>query len=241
MGHGPRLVAPRIEKIRGNVTPERWQEVKKVLAGALERTPGERPAYLDRACPEPDLRREVESLIAAHEQAQSSFLNQPAVQAKELAIGSRLGPYEILARIGAGGMGDVYRASDTKLGRSVAIKVLPPGFIDDPERLARFQREARMLASLNHPNIVTIHSFEEAGGVHFLTMELVEGRPLTGLIPKGGLPVDHILDFAAAISDALAAAHEKGHRSSRLEACKRDGDRRGPRQGAGLRPCQGNP
>ena len=193
-----------------SVTPERWQEVKKVLAGALERTPGERHAYLDHACAEPDLRREVESLIAAHEQAQSSFLAQPAIQAKELAIGSRLGPYEILARIGAGGMGDVYRASDSKLGRSVAIKVLPPGFVDDPERLARFQHEARMLASLNHPNIVTIHSFEEAGGVHFLTMELVEGRPLTGLIPKGGLPVDHILNFAAAISDALAAAHEKG-------------------------------
>ena len=134
----------------------------------------------------------------------------PRSQARELAIGSRLGPYEILSRIGAGGMGDVYRASDTKLGRSVAIKVLPPGFVDDPERLARFQREARMLASLNHPNIVTIHSFEEIGGVHFLTMEMIEGQPLNQLIPKGGLPVDRILDFAAAISDALAAAHEKG-------------------------------
>jgi TolB-like protein/tetratricopeptide (TPR) repeat protein len=193
-----------------SVTPERWQEVKKVLAGALERAPGERHAYLDQACAEPSLRREVESLIAAHEQTQSSFLAQPATPAKELVIGSRLGPYEILARIGAGGMGDVYRASDTKLGRSVAIKVLPPGFVDDPGRLARFQREARMLASLNHPNIVTIHTFEEVGGVHFLTMELVEGRPLNQHIPKGGLPVDRILDFATAISEALGAAHEKG-------------------------------
>jgi serine/threonine protein kinase/tetratricopeptide (TPR) repeat protein len=193
-----------------SVTPERWQEVKKVLAGALERAPGERTAYLDQACAEPDLRREVESLIAAHEQAQSSFLAQPAIQAKLLAIGSRLGAYKILARIGAGGMGDVYRASDTKLGRSVAIKVLPPGFIDDPERLARFQREARMLASINHPNIVTIHSFEEIDGVHFLTMEMVEGRPLSQHIPKGGLPIDRILDFAAAITEALCAAHEKG-------------------------------
>jgi TolB-like protein len=210
MGHGSRLVAPRIEEIRGNVTPERWQEVKKMLAGALELGPGERHGYLDRACAEPDLRREVESLIAAHEQAQSSFLAQPAMQSKELVIGSRLGPYEILARIGAGGMGDVYRGSDTKLGRSVAIKVLPPGFVGDPERLSRFQREARMLASLNHPNIVTIHSFEEIDGLHFLTMELVDGQPLKGLIPKGGLPVDRILDIAAAISDALAAAHEKG-------------------------------
>jgi len=191
------------------VKPERWQEVKEVLAGALERAPGERIAYLDQACAEPALRREVESLIAAHEQAQTSFLAQPTIQPMELAIGSRLGPYEILERIGTGGMGDVYRARDTKLGRSVAIKVLPPAFVDDPERLGRFQREARILASLNHPNIVTIHSFEEAGGVHFLTMELIEGQSLKQLIPTGGLPVDRILDFAASISEALTAAHGK--------------------------------
>jgi serine/threonine protein kinase len=210
MGHGARLAAPRIEEERMTASPERWQEVKKVLAGALDLEPGARHAYLDQACAEPALRREVESLIAAHEQAQSSFLAQPAIQAKELAIGSRLGPYEILSRIGAGGMGDVYRAGDTKLGRSVAIKVLPPGFVDEPERLARFQREAKMLASLNHPNIVTLHTFEEAGGVHFLTMELVEGQPLNKLIPKSGLPVDRILEFGGAISEALAAAHDKG-------------------------------
>ena len=192
------------------MTPERWQEVKKVLAAALERTPGERNAYLDQACAEPALRREVESLIAAHDQAQTSFLAQPAVQPKELAIGSRLGPYEILARIGAGGMGDVYQASDTKLGRSVAIKVLPPALVDEPGRLARFQREAKMLASLNHPNIVTLHSFEEVDGVHFLTMELVEGQSLNRLIPKDGLPVEQILDIATETVEALAAAHEKG-------------------------------
>jgi TolB-like protein len=204
------MAAPRIEEKRRKLMQERWQEVKKVLAGALERAPGERAIYLDRACTEPDLRREVESLIAAHEQAQTSFLAEPAIPTKELSIGSRLGPYEVLSRIGAGGMGDVYRASDTKLGRSVAIKVLPPTLVDDPARLARFKHEARMLASLNHPNIVTLHSFEETGGVHFLTMELVEGQALNRLIPNGGLPVDQILDFAAAISEALAAAHDKG-------------------------------
>jgi TolB-like protein len=193
-----------------SVTPERWQEVKKVLAGALKRAPAERHVFLDQACIEPDVRREVESLIAAHEQAQTSFLAQPAVQPKGLAIGSRLGPYEILARVGAGGMGDVYQASDTKLGRSVAIKVLPPALVEDPVRLVRFQREARMLASLNHPNIVTLHSFEETGGLHFLTMELIEGQGLNQLIPKGGLPFDRILHFATAISEALAAAHDKG-------------------------------
>jgi serine/threonine protein kinase len=192
------------------VTPERWQEIKQVLAGALERTPSERNAYLDRACSEPDFRHEVESLIAAHEQAQSSFLSRPALPAKELAIGSRLGPYEILERIGAGGMGEVYRANDTRLGRDVAIKVLPAAFFEEPARLIRFQREARILASLNHPNIVTLHSFEEAGGIHFLTMELIEGQALNRLIPKEGLAVDQILDVAGAILEALAAAHEKG-------------------------------
>jgi hypothetical protein len=110
MGNGPRLAAPRIEEKRTNVTQERWQEIKKLLAAALERAPGDRQAYLDHACAEPDLRREVESLIAADEQTQSSFLAQPTVQPGELAIGSRLGPYEILERIGAGGMGDVYHA-----------------------------------------------------------------------------------------------------------------------------------
>ena len=210
MGDGPGLAAPRIEEKRKNLTQEQWQELKKLLAAALEREPGERQAYLDQACAEPDLRREVESLIDAHEQAASSFLAEPALQRKELAIGSRLGPYEILAHIGAGGMGDVYRARDTKLGRSVAIKVLPPAFVGDPERLARFQREARMVASLNHPNIVTIHTFEEAGDVHFLTMELVGGQPLSRLIPDGGLTVDQILDYSTAIAEALAAAHEKG-------------------------------
>lgn len=192
------------------MTAENWQEVKRVLAGALELPAGERNAYLERACAEPGLRREVESLIAAHEQDQSSFLAQPAIPARELSAGSRLGPYEIAARIGAGGMGDVYRATDSRLGRSVAIKVLPSSFADDGARLARFRHEARMLASLNHPNIVTLYSFEEAGGIHFLAMEFVEGQPLSQLIPREGLAVERIPEFAAAICDALAAAHEKG-------------------------------
>ena len=192
------------------MTPERWQEVKNVLAAALDLAPGDRHAYLDQACAEADLRREVESLIAAQEQAQSSFLSNAALPTKELPIGSLLGPYEILARIGSGGMGDVYQARDNRLHRNVALKVLPSAFVDDPGRLARFQHEARMLASLNHPNIVTIHSFEEIDGVHFLTMELIEGRPLRQVIPQEGLPVNQLLDFAAAISEALAAAHQKG-------------------------------
>jgi TolB-like protein/tRNA A-37 threonylcarbamoyl transferase component Bud32/tetratricopeptide (TPR) repeat protein len=116
----------------------------------------------------------------------------------------------VIAPIGKGGMGEVYRATDTNLGRAVALKVLPPEMARDPVRLARFQREARALAALNHANIVTIHSVEEVDDLHFLTMELIEGRSLDQMIPKRGLPVDRILDIASAITEALAAAHEKG-------------------------------
>ena len=131
------------------MTPERWQEVKKYLAAALERKPGERSAYLDRACAEPSLRQEVESLIAAHEQGNSSFLEPSPVASKVLKSGTRLGWYEIVGPIGSGGMGEVYRARDTKLGRDVALKVLPEAFASDAERMARFQREAKVLAPLS--------------------------------------------------------------------------------------------
>jgi serine/threonine protein kinase len=127
-----------------------------------------------------------------------------------LSAGMKLGHYEIGAAIGAGGMGEVFRATDTKLGRAVALKVLPAAMADDPERLARFQREARAVAALNHPNIVTIYSVEEEGGIHFLTMELVEGQPLSNLIPERGFPIERILATAASLADALAAAHERG-------------------------------
>jgi len=127
-----------------------------------------------------------------------------------LAPGTKLGLYEIQSRLGAGGMGEVYRATDTKLGRDVALKVLPAEMADDPERLARFRREAKTLAQLDHPNIVTIHSVEESDGVHFLTMQLVEGQALDRLIPACGLPVEQIVEIASALGDALAAAHDKG-------------------------------
>jgi TolB-like protein/cytochrome c-type biogenesis protein CcmH/NrfG len=107
-------------------------------------------------------------------------------------------------------MGEVYRATDTKLGRDIALKVLPAEMAQDPERLGRFRREAKALAQLDHPNIVTIHSVEECGGIHFLTMQLVDGLPLDRLIPQGGLPVEQIIEIASALGDALAAAHEKG-------------------------------
>ena len=126
-----------------------------------------------------------------------------------LTSGSRLGAYEIQSPLGAGGMGEVYRATDTKLGRDVALKVLSGEMAQDAERLGRFRREAKVLAQLDHPNIVTIYSVEESDGVHFLTMQLVEGVPLDRLICTSGLPVEQIIEIAEALADALAAAHEK--------------------------------
>src|SRR5580700_9223711 len=127
-----------------------------------------------------------------------------------LTAGTKLGLYEIRSPLGAGGMGEVYRATDTKLGRDVALKVLPAEMAQDPERLGRFRREAKVLAQLDHPSIVTIYSVEESDGVHFLTMQLVEGQPLDRLICEGGLPLGQIIEIASALGDALAAAHEKG-------------------------------
>jgi Tol biopolymer transport system component len=127
-----------------------------------------------------------------------------------LTIGSRLGRYEVLALLGSGGMGEVYRARDTKLDRAVALKILPESFAHDPERLARFEREAKTLASLNHPHIAGIHGLEEAKGVTALVMELVEGEDLAHRIARGGIPLDEALPIARQIAEALEAAHEQG-------------------------------
>jgi len=125
-------------------------------------------------------------------------------------IGTTLGHYRITSALGAGGMGAVYRAIDTRLGREVALKVLPVDVSSSRHRLERFQREARTVAALNHPHIVTIHSIEEAGGIHFLTMELVEGQSLDRVIPSSGFPIERILEIGVAVAAAVAAAHEKG-------------------------------
>src|SRR5262245_58135096 len=124
--------------------------------------------------------------------------------------GTRLGPYEIVSAIGAGGMGEVYRATDTNLGRAVAIKVLPEAFAQDPERMARFEREAKTLASLNHPNIAGIYGLEKSQGTYALVMELVEGEDLSQRIARGPIPLDEALPIAKQIAEALEAAHEQG-------------------------------
>ena len=127
-----------------------------------------------------------------------------------LTPGSRLGCYEILSALGAGGMGEVYRARDAKLDRDVAIKVLLPAVANDPDRLARFSREAKVLASLNHPNIAAIYGIEESSGVTALVMELVEGEDLSQRIARGAIPLDEALPIARQIAEALEAAHEQG-------------------------------
>src|SRR5215467_5805276 len=127
-----------------------------------------------------------------------------------LTIGSQLGSHEITALLGEGGMGEVYRARDTKLKREVAIKILPEEFSRDSDRASRFQREAEVLASLNHPNIAAIYDLEEAGGVRFLVLELVEGETLAERIGRGRIPFEEAFDIARQICEALEAAHEKG-------------------------------
>jgi serine/threonine protein kinase/Tol biopolymer transport system component len=201
--------------------PDRWSRVEALYHAARERAAGERAAFLDIACRgDIQLRRDVESLLA-QPASRSGFLSQPAVAIAAQMMnpgarltGRRIGVYELEALIGAGGMGEVYRARDTKLGRDVAIKILPSEFTSHPDRLTRFQREARVLASLNHPHIGAIYGIEdgpcEAGPhVHALVLELVEGQTLADRIARGAVPIAEALAIARQIADALDAAHEK--------------------------------
>ena len=156
-----------------------------------------------------------------------------------LIAGHRIGPFEILSPLGAGGMGEVYRARDTRLGRDVAIKSLPPGFASDPERLARFEREARLLASLSHPNIAGIHGLEDAGGTPYLVLEIVEGETLAQRLARGVLPVREALEVGGQIAAAIEAAHERGIVHRDLKPGNVMISAVAHRQGAGLRPRQG--
>ncbi len=180
------------------MTPERRRQVEEICRVARDRTPQLRSAYVEGACgADHELRRQVEALLAGE-------LNQGEATVTMIE-GRQLGPYRVLTRLGAGGMGEVHRAHDSKLGRDVAVKTLPPAFAGDPERLARFRREARTLASLNHPNIGAIYELEEFDGTTCLVLELVEGETL-----RGPLPVEKALEYANQIAEALEAAHAKG-------------------------------
>ncbi len=189
------------------MTPERWAEIKRVYTDALEREGPERDSFLDRACgSDTELRREVESLL--RESADSSEFQSPV--SKPDWIGRNISHYHITEKLGEGGMGVVYRASDTRLNREVALKILPEQFAGDPERMVRFGREARLLASLNHLNIAAIHGLEEADGVRALAMELVEGPTLADRVSKGAIPLKEALPLAEQIAAALEYAHEHG-------------------------------
>jgi serine/threonine-protein kinase len=208
----------------------RWGEVERVCRMALAREPQLRAAFLDEACAgDAELRREVESLLAGESRA-GGFLEEPALEAAALELGARsasvggkgpsdgsplpagerLGPYRIESLIGTGGMGEVYQARDTRLDRTVAIKVLPPAFAGDPQRRGRFEREAMAVSGLNHPHICALYDVGEHNGSTFLVMEHLDGETLAARLEKGSLPLDQALAIATEIAEALAAAHRQG-------------------------------
>jgi eukaryotic-like serine/threonine-protein kinase len=206
---------------------ERWRRLEEACRAALERPADERAAFLAEACgADQGLRREAASLLDREARAQG-FLATPLGELAANAmtdssgstprpdesrdlIGRRIGTYEIRARLGAGGMGEVYRAHDHTLGRDVAIKVLPAVVSADRERLARFEREARLLASLSHPHIGAIYGLEGSGDVRALVLELIGGETLETRLARGPLPTLHALTLAVQIAEALDHAHRQG-------------------------------
>jgi eukaryotic-like serine/threonine-protein kinase len=182
-----------------------WEQVQQVFDAALQRPPEKRQEFLDQECgSNQELRREVESLLAAHDES-GSFMAQPAVAGMAQMLhqatsrfqpGDTLGAYKILDLVGRGGMGEVYRARDTRLKRDVAIKVLPQDFAADQERLRRFEQEARSAAALNHPNIISVHDMGTADGSPYIVSELLDGQNLREILRHGGVPARKALDYA---------------------------------------------
>jgi serine/threonine protein kinase/dipeptidyl aminopeptidase/acylaminoacyl peptidase len=205
------------------MSPDRYRQIKTILQAALEIDPARRAAFLDSAClDDPELKAEVQSLLD-HDVNSVGFLEQPAAKgvaaANHLQPGSRMGPYEIVEQIGAGGMGEVYRARDSRFEREVAIKLLPAVFAHDPDRLSRFEREARAAGSLNHPNILTIHDFGYQTGVPYLVSELLRGETLRQTLERSDITPRAAVAYAAQIARGLGAAHASGivHRDLKPE------------------------
>ncbi|HEV2664272.1 MAG TPA: serine/threonine-protein kinase, partial [Blastocatellia bacterium] len=231
---------------------DRWEQIERLYHAALERGPDAREAFLDEACAgDEDLRREVAGLLAC-DVPSDSFIQSPAIEiaaramateplnetsnksTRSLIAGSRIGAYQLLEPLGRGGMGEVHLALDTRLGRKVAVKLLPARFTTDAGRVRRFAQEARSVSALNHPNIITIHEIgkvrTEAGDTHYIVTEYVEGETLRQRManaPQGRLSLVDALDVAAQIATALATAHEAGiaHRDIKPEnvMARRDG------------------
>jgi serine/threonine protein kinase len=204
------------------MTPERWQQVRGILHSAMELRPAERAAFLDRECAgDPSMRKDVDQYLSAAGKLDPDFLEAPAAEQFPprsitatgntfLAAGTRLGRYEVQALIGAGGMGEVYRARDTRLNRTVAIKVLPRSLSTDPARLQRFEREARAIAALQHPNICTLYDVGHHEGIQYLVMEYLDGETLAKRLKRGRLSIEVTLRYGIEISDALDSAHRTG-------------------------------
>src|SRR6266853_1084796 len=199
--------------------PDPQRDVERICHEALALNAVAREAFVADACAgDTALRSEVESLLRQESKA-DGFLGQPALVAAahslaadsgQSLLGRKFGAYQVQSLLGTGGMGEAYRARDTRLSRDVAIKILPRLFVADPERRARFEREARVLASLNHPHIGAIYGLEDVDGISALVLELVEGPTLADRVAKGPPPVRDALAIAAQIAEALEAAHEKG-------------------------------
>ena len=197
------------------MTPERWKQVNALFHAVLEQPPAERAAFLSRAAADDaTLAREVDSLLAAHASS-ADFMETPAwgvapelmFDGEETLAGKTIGPYRVIEEIGRGGMGVVYAAEDTRLGRDVALKALTPEFHADATRRERLRREARAVAALSHPGIATIYALEEIDGALYMVSELVRGRTLREELSDGPLPRARLLATLLAIADALAAAH----------------------------------
>jgi serine/threonine protein kinase len=187
-----------------------WSRIEGIFHSALERKRAERADYVRTACEgDEDLRLRVESLLA-HDDSGSSL---------GALTGCRLGPYEILAPLGAGGMGEIYRARDTRLDRTVAVKILRRHLLSNPQLLERFKREAQVIARLSHPHICTLHDVGHQDGIDFLVMELVDGESLRALLHRGQVPIRKAIDIAVQIADGMAAAHTAGitHRDLKPE------------------------
>ena len=210
------------------MTPEQWQRVEDLLQRALDCPPQERTSFLDEACAgDEQLREEATSLVNAYDEA-GDFIEQPALaqdahvlvgDGADQKIGCAIGPYKIIERLGAGGMGEVYLAADARLERLVALKILPTYFASDDTRLRRFQREARAASGLNHPNILTIHEVGESDGVYFIATEFIDGQTIRELVRNQKLSLEEVLDIAAQVASALSAAHAAGivHRDIKPE------------------------
>lgn len=217
------------------MTPEQWQKVEDLLQGALDRAPQDRASFLDEACAgDEQLKEEATTLVRAYDAA-GDFIEQPAIarDARVLfgddldgKVGSNIGPYKIVARLGEGGMGEVYLAEDARLDRRVALKILPAYFAADDARLRRFQREARAASALNHPNILTIHEVGEFEGIPYIATEFIDGATLRELADGRVLSLDEVLDIAEQVASALAAAHAAGivHRDIKPENIMRRDD-----------------